>query len=51
MAPAQVLLREVLAQESLEAALALLERAPRSVPNNFILADRTRVVNVELSPA
>ena len=49
--PTCVMIRELLAQPTLDAALALLEVARVAVPNNFILADARRVVNVEVSPA
>lgn len=49
--PTTVLIREMVAQPSLEAALRLLRQAPRMVPNSFILTDPTTVVNVEVSPS
>jgi len=49
--PTTFLIREMLAQASLEDALRFLEHAPRTMPNNFILTDGSRVVNCEVSPS
>ena len=49
--PTNILIREMLAQETLDQALDLLHRSPRMVPNNFILTDSSRTVNVEASPS
>jgi len=48
--PTTVLIREMLAHTSLESALQFLEHTPRTIPNNFILTDGSRVVNCEVSP-
>ena len=48
--PTNVLIRELLAQRSLDAAVALLRRVEHAVPNNFLLADEHRVVDAEVSP-
>ena len=49
--PTCVMLRELLVQPTIEAALALLREARVAVPNNIILSDATRVANVEVSPS
>merc|ERR1712216_396193 len=48
--PSCVLIREMLAQQTLDAALELLERCPRTVANNFQLTSADRTINVEVSP-
>merc|ERR1719253_1467170 len=45
--PTTVLIRELLAQRSAAAAAELLCRAPRTLPNNFILTDQEQAINVE----
>eukprot|EP00931_Biecheleriopsis_adriatica_P101297 TRINITY_DN76467_c0_g1_i1.p1 TRINITY_DN76467_c0_g1~~TRINITY_DN76467_c0_g1_i1.p1 ORF type:complete len:382 (+),score=53.57 TRINITY_DN76467_c0_g1_i1:69-1214(+) len=47
--PTNVLIREMLAQTSLQSALRFLKHTPRMIPNNFILTDLSGVVNVEVS--
>lgn len=47
--PTNVLIREMLAQASLDSAIQFLAHTPRMIPNNFILTDTSKVVNVELS--
>jgi isopenicillin-N N-acyltransferase like protein len=48
--PTTAIIRELLTQKSLDDALLFLKNVPKCIPNNFIISDTLRSVNVECAP-